>query len=177
MRSILDAAILDFEENGYANASIVQITSKSNVALGSFYTYFSSKEEIYLYIIHDISEHILRFIKDYIESDGSPEGRERLYVKAIATAYYDNKGMFKIIDESEFVSPDNYRLFYSRITAHIAESLRREDSHQSPHNDETDKTTAWLITGMGIFLGKMHTFSNDSIGINNFDKALNNLIK
>ena len=41
-RAILDAAAAEFGEKGFHESSIVSITIRAGVALGSFYTYFES---------------------------------------------------------------------------------------------------------------------------------------
>ena len=42
MRKILDAALAEFGEKGFSESSVVSITSRAKVALGTFYTYFDS---------------------------------------------------------------------------------------------------------------------------------------
>ena len=44
LRALLDAAAAEFGEKGFHESSVVSITSRAGVALGSFYTYFDSKE-------------------------------------------------------------------------------------------------------------------------------------
>ena len=46
-RAILDAAAAEFGEKGFHESSIVSITIRAGVALGSFYTYFESKEALF----------------------------------------------------------------------------------------------------------------------------------
>ena len=46
-RAILDAAAAEFGEKGFHDSSIVSITIRAKVALGSFYTYFESKEALF----------------------------------------------------------------------------------------------------------------------------------
>lgn len=176
LRSILDAAMMDFEENGFNNASIVNITAKANVALGSFYTYFNSKEEIYLNIIHDISKYIQQYIENYLISSEKSQEKLHLYTEAIAMAYFNNKGMFKIIDESEFVSPDSYRFFYQNIANYLTHNLESGDSSDNSSGN-IDKTASWLVIGMGIFLGKMHIFNNDDLDLNRFKEVIHKFIK
>jgi AcrR family transcriptional regulator len=42
LRKILDAALEEFGERGFSDGSIVGITRRAKVALGTFYTYFDS---------------------------------------------------------------------------------------------------------------------------------------
>ncbi|MFN5644693.1 MAG: TetR family transcriptional regulator, partial [Sphingomonadales bacterium] len=40
LRALLDAAAAEFGEKGFHESSVVSITGRAGVALGSFYTYF-----------------------------------------------------------------------------------------------------------------------------------------
>lgn len=50
-RSIVDLGYEEFSNNIYENANIRNIIKKANIGIGSFYRYFESKDEFYLYII------------------------------------------------------------------------------------------------------------------------------
>ena len=54
LRKILDAAREEFGERGFADSSIVGITQRAGVALGTFYTYFDSKEVLFQALVRDI---------------------------------------------------------------------------------------------------------------------------
>ena len=47
LRKILDAARDEFGERGFSDSSIVGITQRAGVALGTFYTYFDLKEAVF----------------------------------------------------------------------------------------------------------------------------------
>ena len=46
MRAILDAAAREFGDKGFHDASVSGITQSAGLALGSFYTYFDSKDAV-----------------------------------------------------------------------------------------------------------------------------------
>src|SRR5690349_25165532 len=58
MRKILDAAREEFGERGFSESSIVGITQRAGVALGTFYTYFDSKEALFQALVRDMSEQV-----------------------------------------------------------------------------------------------------------------------
>src|SRR5437763_3897699 len=55
LRKILDAARHEFGERGFSDSSIVGITQRAGVALGTFYTYFDSKEAVFQALVRDMS--------------------------------------------------------------------------------------------------------------------------
>src|SRR6187551_162025 len=58
LRKILDAAREEFGQRGFAESSIVGITQRAGVALGTFYTYFGSKEALVKGVGQDMSEQV-----------------------------------------------------------------------------------------------------------------------
>lgn len=54
-REILEVAYREFTLNDYQSASLSQIIKTLNLAKGSFYRYFSSKKELYFYLLECIS--------------------------------------------------------------------------------------------------------------------------
>ncbi|WP_018143463.1 TetR/AcrR family transcriptional regulator [Alloscardovia criceti] len=58
-RKIIAAAKEIINEKGLANTSIAEITQKSGVANGTFYTYFKRKEDIVYALSHDTYQQVL----------------------------------------------------------------------------------------------------------------------
>src|SRR4051795_8338994 len=58
LRKILDAARDEFGERGFSDSSIVGITQRAGVALGTFYTYFESKEALFQALVRDMSAQV-----------------------------------------------------------------------------------------------------------------------
>lgn len=57
-QALLDAARVVFSRDGFADARITDIADTAKVAHGSFYTYFSSKEEIFIALLRELEEEL-----------------------------------------------------------------------------------------------------------------------
>ncbi|KAA9156344.1 TetR/AcrR family transcriptional regulator [Amycolatopsis acidicola] len=57
-QALLDAAKVVFARDGFAEARITDIADTAKVAHGSFYTYFSSKEEIFVALLHELEDEL-----------------------------------------------------------------------------------------------------------------------
>src|SRR3954447_25348839 len=55
-QALLDAARVVFGRDGFTAARITDIADAAGAAHGSFYTYFSSKEDIFLALIGELEE-------------------------------------------------------------------------------------------------------------------------
>ena len=61
-----------FSEHGYRDVSIKDITSSAGLGMGSFYTYFSSKEAFYSDILDAIEQRGVREMEKHVNSLHSP---------------------------------------------------------------------------------------------------------
>ena len=48
-----------FERDGFLDARITDIAATAGVATGSFYTYFTSKEDVFAAVIEEVNEEML----------------------------------------------------------------------------------------------------------------------
>jgi AcrR family transcriptional regulator len=83
INNILEAARTLFVEKNYANVTIADIAAQANVSTGALYHHFSSKEDVYLQMMH----HHLREIRTNIKSatdDSTGSCRERLHQSNLA---------------------------------------------------------------------------------------------
>jgi AcrR family transcriptional regulator len=155
MRKILDAALAEFGEKGFSESSIVSITSRAKVALGTFYTYFDSKEALFAALVADMSTQVREAVAPAFTG-----GKDMLDAEQRALAAYlrfaaGHKLVYRIIDEAEFVAPEAYRLHYETVAARIAARLESgEDKGEIAAADPLEREVrAWAAMGMNVFLG------------------------
>jgi TetR/AcrR family transcriptional regulator len=55
-QQILQVAIDEFAENDYENVSISRIVARAGIAKGSFYQYFTDKEDLYAYLLELLAQ-------------------------------------------------------------------------------------------------------------------------
>lgn len=151
-RKLLDAAKFEFGERGFHEASISGITRRAGVALGSFYTYFASKEAIFQALVRDFSDGVKQAAASALEASTSALDRERDALAAFLVFAREHKEIYRIIDEAEFVDPPSYRAHYENTAQRILERLRDGAAKDELSND-LKEAHAWAIMGMNVFLG------------------------
>src|SRR3954469_25383334 len=101
LRKILDAAREEFGERGFSESSIVGITQRAGVALGTFYTYFDSKEALFQALVRDMSaqvrDHVAPVLK---EATNALDGEQRALESFLQFAR-KHRHVYRIIDEAE----------------------------------------------------------------------------
>lgn len=155
MRKILDAALAEFGEKGFAESSIVSITGRAKVALGTFYTYFDSKEALFAALVADMSARVREEVAPALSVGADTLDAERRALAAYLRFAAEHKEVYRIIDEAEFVAPAAYRRHYETVAARIAARLEAgADRHELRPLDPLEReVVAWASMGMNVFLG------------------------
>lgn len=108
---LYDAAINLFNRYGYENVTVSQITEKTGVGKGTFYTHYPSKDAI----IVEQFERIDRFyLEKYNKSDKNSTARVQLmdFLKnvAVLTEHVLKIDSVKVVYKSQINAPENLKL-------------------------------------------------------------------
>ena len=66
---ILDVAVEEFARNGFANANVNRIAKNAGISIGSLYKYFVTKDDLYMYVVHESSLIIQEYVQEILSSD------------------------------------------------------------------------------------------------------------
>ncbi len=167
LRKLLDAAAVEFGEKGFHAASVISITSRAEVALGSFYTYFDSKDALFQALVQDMSSQVKSHAASAVGALKENAEPSALDVEEVALASFlrfasEHKEIYRIIDESEFVDPVAYRAHYEGTAARILERLQA-GAQAGELSPDVEEAHAWAVMGMNVFLGLRYAvWSQDS---------------
>jgi AcrR family transcriptional regulator len=149
---LFDAAEEIFAELGYHEASIVKITEAAGVAQGTFYLYFSSKQEIFEELVRDLNRRVRHAM-----AAGAERGSTRAESELLGfTEYFkfaaEHGALYRIIRQAEFVSPETLHDHYQAIASGYVAALESamERGEVQPMDPEV---LAWALMGMGELLG------------------------
>ena len=152
LRKLLDAAAIEFGERGFHDASISDITRRAGTALGSFYTYFDSKDAIFRALVADMSGRVRDHVAPAMEgAEGAIDAEGRALAAFLAFAR-EHQESYRIIDEAEFVDPDSFRGHYATTAERIAARLAA-GADAGELRGGIGEVEAWAIMGMNVFLG------------------------
>ena len=103
LRKILDAARDEFGERGFSESSIVGITQRAGVALGTFYTYFDSKEAVFSALVRDMSAQVRDHVAPAFRGATDAIDGERRALESFLEFARTHRHVYRIVDEAEFV--------------------------------------------------------------------------
>lgn len=151
-RRLLNAAEGEFGTHGYHGASVSSITQRAEIAQGTFYLYFRSKEEMFLTLVRDIGHQLRAHSAQAIAKAGNRLEAERLGLEAFLQFTARHRGLYRIVQESQFVDPQVFREYYEKLAEGYTAALDR-----AARNGELARgdaaTRAWSMMGIGHFLG------------------------
>ena len=176
LQAILDAAAAEFGEKGFHDSSIVTITTRAGVALGSFYTYFDSKEAVFQALVKHMSSQVgIHAAAAIAEKGGDALARESVAFGAFLDFARSHKEIYRIIDESEFVDPQGYRAHYENTAARILARLQ-EGAAKGEVRKDVSEVHAWALMGINVFLGLRFGVWSDSEAASDVVRAATDMV-
>ncbi len=162
LRRVLEAAAAEFGERGYHEAAITGITQRAGVALGTFYTYFESKEEVFRALVRDMSQATRAHVAEAVRGAPDRIAAERMGLEAFIAFTRKHPELYRIIEEAQFVAHDayreHYRSFVDGYSRNLAAARQRGEIAEGP-----DEPRAWALIGMSVFLGMRYGLWNEDL--------------
>ena len=151
-RKLLEAAEDVFAELGYHEASIVKITDRAGIGLGTFYLYFNSKQTIFEALVIDLNRRVRHAMAERMAGATTRLEAERAGFAGFFAFTAEHPALYRVVREAEFVSPEVLQLHYTRIVEGYAEGLRAAQA--AGEVDGVDpEVAAWALMGIGELVG------------------------
>ncbi len=114
---ILDAATRVFAEKGFHRATIKDIARVAGIADGTIYTYFASKTEVLLAILHRLNESTQR--EQHFEQGREQDIRTffRAYLRQRMSLIWPNAEVFRAVLPELLVNAELRELYYQQVLA------------------------------------------------------------
>ncbi|MEQ1437808.1 TetR/AcrR family transcriptional regulator [Fontimonas sp. SYSU GA230001] len=152
LRRLLDAAEAEFGERGFHAASVSSITARAKVSQGTFYIYFPSKEAIFSALVDQIGHALRKHMALAVAEDTDPLLAQRDGLEAFLDFVQRHPGLYRIVQECQFVDEPAFRTYYERLAEGLSRSLQR-DVGPGGLTPGDAQVRAWAIMGIGHFLG------------------------
>ena len=121
---LLRAAEQTFSELGYHDTSVAEICRRAGVAHGTFYRYFTSKEEIFIQLIEQFGEKLCSRIELAMSPTNSPTEQLLLSYRGILDFIGQYTALYNVLHEAEFLQMEVHRRFHSDIADLLQGTLK-----------------------------------------------------
>lgn len=148
---IVDAAEEVFGSRGYHASSVVEITKRAGIGLGTFYLYFPSKLEIYRYLLRDRQQEFIEAARRAYADAADQRG----VVERAFSAFFDwisaRPAVLRLLREAEFVDAslgvDLYAVPAEEFRSRLSKAV--DHGYIEPVDPEV---LAWCLMGMAEFV-------------------------
>ena len=172
---LLQAAEVEFGDKGFHEAAVSGITYRAGVALGSFYTYFESKEEIFKALVTFMSQRTRRWIAERVADAPDRMAAERKGLEAYIEFARQHKGIYRIISEAEWVANEAFREHYTDFALAYEDNLRQAGERADIREGDYEMWS-WAIMGMAVSLGMKYANWDDSVPVAKVAETVADLI-
>jgi AcrR family transcriptional regulator len=124
-RALIDAAVKIVGRLGYEGASISNITAQAKVAQGTFYNYFSSRQDILDQLLPIMGAEMMEYIRTRMDPDARGAEREKLRITLYFDFLAERPWFHRLVNEAETMAPKAHKIYFKQVSEGYIRSLTR----------------------------------------------------
>lgn len=159
--ALLKSAEKVIGSKGFSAASIADITRDADTALGTFYIYFSGKEEVFRELVLEMGRITRAMISDAVQRSPNRLDAERAGLEAFLRFVHARPSLYRIVEEARFVDPPAYRAYFTSFAkAYSAQLVAASEAGELSAGDP--EIRAWALMGIAKTLGERFVLWEDA---------------
>lgn len=177
-QKLIEAGKSLFGEFEFNEVNIHHITEKANLAIGTFYKHFSSKESFFEILVESSGKQIRHFINENIGENFNSLERELRGIFLFLNYLKFDRNCYNIVREAEFVKPEKAKDYYDGFIKGY-----KKNKFYSIENEKNTKfplfsnTVIEFLLGISHYFGIEYIFDNQNIDLVNILNQLALLLK
>lgn len=157
---LLDSAERCFGNVGYHEATIADITSDAEVALGTFYVHFPSKLEIMVELVESRGHELRQQLHVATKGLSDRASIERAGFSAFLSWVSKRPDIYRVVRNAEYVAPEVFRGWYQRLGAQYIRGLTQA-AEKGEIVKADPEAIAYCLMAIGDFTGMRWVLWND----------------
>ena len=151
---ILDAAEKIVRERGYQNASVGRIAIEAEVAQGTIYLYFETRQHLLDELLPYAGQKAMKYIGGAIRGARNFREVEQRAVIAFFEYMRDNPGYDRVLNEAQFAAPAGHRKHFEELIARYVASMKQSvrDGSLQEHTDTELEVAAYTMMAARSYL-------------------------
>ncbi len=149
---ILAAAETVMGDQGFSAASIADITRLADTALGTFYVYFTSKDQVFRELVLEMGRITRAIVGEAISDAPDRLSAERAGLEAFLRFVAERPQLYRIVEEARFVDPEAYRDYFWHFGQAYTLGLR-EAQKRGEISAGDPEVRAYALMGISKALG------------------------
>lgn len=153
-RKLILAATDVIGEHGYSGATIARITMQADLAVGTFYTYFESRQDLFDKLLPLVGDDMLDHLRARVLAGRSLLEREELGFRALLDYYQQHPGLYRLLNEAESVAPKAHEAHFRNLARRYVRALRSglEEGELPGYEEHELEALAYMLMAMRNYL-------------------------
>jgi len=159
-RRLFQAAAKVVGEYGYAGASVSRITAEANVAQGTFYNHFGSRQELLDHLLPTLGEEMLAFIEARVPAGAMDAEQDIARCQAFFEFLNVCPEYLRILNEAEFFAPKAFQSLMTMISRGYLRVLQRARRRGAlvPYSDAELEVIVQTLLGARAYLSRRYAY-------------------
>jgi AcrR family transcriptional regulator len=152
--ALMRAAAATVGEQGYADTMVSTITARANVAQGTFYNYFESKQELFEQLLPQLGREMLGYIRERTADSQTAIEREELSFRAFFEFLKLRPEFYRILYEAELFVPTAFRDHMNTMSRGYIKFLRSawKNGELNIQDESELEATSYMLMGIRDYL-------------------------
>ena len=159
-RRLFAAAAKVVGRYGYAEASVARITTEADVAQGTFYNHFASRQELLDQLLPTLGEEMLAFIEAKVPAGAPDAAQDIARCEAFFAFLQHCPEYLRILNEAEFFAPTAYDALMAMISRGYLRVLQRARRRGSlvAYSDAELEVIVQTLLGARAYLSRRYAY-------------------
>lgn len=165
--SLFQAAAEIVGEYGYAETSIARITQRANLAQGTFYNYFNSRQDIFDELLPVLGVKMLLHIRQHAAGPGTFLEKEERAFRAFFGFLKRMPYFLRILNEAEVFAPKAHKAHFRNITQGYLRFLRNAERNGEiePLTEEQAEALVYIFASARGYLAMRYLKPDGSVDL------------
>lgn len=158
-QNLLEAGARVVGKYGYAGTSVARLTEEAGVAQGTFYNYFTDRQELFDILLPYVGRQMTdRITRDLKAAQATGLERESVRIRSYCDYLKDNPGFYRILYEAEVFAPVAHAEHIRRLTEGYCRALRRgmKAGHVRDMPDAELRTIVAVLLGARAYISMQY---------------------
>jgi AcrR family transcriptional regulator len=165
--ALFQAAAEVVGEHGYIEASISRITQRANLAQGTFYNYFASRQEIFDELLPVLGAKMMVHIRQQVHGATSFAEKEERSFRAFFGFVRRMPYFLRILNEAEIFAPKAHRQHFHNIATGYLGFLQKARQHGeiADLSDESLGALVYILIAARSYLALRYAKDHDLVEV------------
>lgn len=162
-RRLFEAAAKLVGRLGYAEASVSRITELAEVAQGTFYNHFESRQGLLDNLLPTIGLEMIDFIQERTIDSGKGAAKENDRFRAFFEFLQARPEFLRILNEAEIYAPNGYQRHIDNVATAYLRVLKRgrEAGIVADYDDDELEAVVHILMGARSYLSQRYAYGAD----------------